>query len=313
MVKKQDEKENNEAVSGTVEQEAKPCAQKTKKSVRVKRLVILIALLLLTGSVSYVVTPFILPYLSSTPLVHEEEVVSVEEAAFVEPAQSSQSEQEVVEEIVEPVEPESEPVIEAIPVEEEKTSVIQEQEKQPENLPSLRPQKISSKIPLLKAMQLYEAFQKGEECRPLLEELIALAEDEPEMGKKLMALLRFCLENPFPQQMKEAFYDDKKRAILRILQSENPIWTAYLKMIPYTVVDIHKKGVLSDAPMDILYRIQSAVDANQFSLVLDLIAKLPENVQPALYDLQQCALREVAVYQTLQDLIQTLAEGVENE
>ena len=65
--------------------------------------------------------------------------------------------------------------------------------------------------------------------------------------------------------------------------------------------------------MDTLYRLQAAVEGNDFSQIIELINQLPDNVQPALYDLKQSAIHENTIYQVLQNLIQTLATGGNNE
>lgn len=287
----------------------------SNKSVRFKRGLILLFLALLVGGIAYVLTPFLLPYLTKASIVQEDEIISVNE--------NFKTEEVVVplaaEEENAPLAPLTQEEKETLSVDQEKDdTVVEEKNVLPEPVKVekavVSEQKTQQvRIPLVKVIQLYDAFQKGAECRSLLEELIVLSKDNPEMEKNLMTLLGICLENPLSEQMQQAFYKDKKRAILRILQSENPTWTAYLKMIPYSIVDIYKKNVLSDAPMDVLYAIQNAVEDNKFSQVLKLIAKLPENVQPALYDLQQCALREVTIANTLQNVIQTLAQGEEDE
>ena len=302
-------------------------ANKKKRPRHFKASLFLILFLLLVGGISYAITPLLLPYFSETPILQPDEVISVElpeitateqitqnssldeidlpsteenlneieqadEAAIVPPEQLPKTEPEQKKSVL--FIPQNQPATQEVPVTEKKQTQLQQ------------------KSSLLKAIQLYESFQRGGECRKLLEELMAISDIQAQ--KSLKELLPICLEHPLPQQMQQAFYKGKKRAILRILQSENTIIISYLKMLPYIVFDIYKKDPNTDTPMDVLYSIQNAVEQNQYTQVLELIDKLPENVQPVLYDLQQCALREVTIYKTLQNLIQTLAaQGGINE
>ena len=177
----------------------------------------------------------------------------------------------------------------------------------------MTPKSATQKNLLMKIIQLYEAFQQDGQCRPLLEKLITLSELHPVIQSSVNELLTICLENPISEQIQTAFYKNKKRAILRILQNTNTPMMSYVKALPYLIFDIRKKDAFDDTPMDTLYRLQAAVEGNDFSQIIELINQLPDNVQPALYDLKQSAIHENTIYQVLQNLIQTLATGGNNE
>ena len=168
-------------------------------------------------------------------------------------------------------------------------------------------------LSVLNAIRLHQAFIEGGECRPLLEELIKLPNKTVQMNDALMNVLPFCLDRPLPEQMQSAFNKAKKRAILRIFENENAIYVAYLKTIPYLLADIRQKNPTSETPMSLLNQIQNAVEENQAQQVLTLLAKLPDNVQLALSDVKQYALREVALEQALENLMQLLFKGGEND
>lgn len=326
MAKQKAQNNPVEETSSNPEGETQPnTTQSKRKSVSFKVIIWTLVLLLFTGIASYFITWLVLPRLSNVPVPDEDEIVSVQYIDDIDLTLDTPAPADTIEPPTTEIKPISEPAPEITSENETakdtpQPNVVEQEMALPEAqspvMAKITPdetkaQPHSSQISLLKLLQLYEAFQKGKECRGLLEELILSSKNDPRIEKSLMNLLHICLENPMPQQLQQAFYKDKKRAILRILQNENPNITAYFKMIPYTLLDISKKDPASNEPMDVFYRIQNAVEANQFSQVLELIAKLPENAQPALYDLQQCALREETIYRTLQDLIQTLIPGSE--
>ena len=165
---------------------------------------------------------------------------------------------------------------------------------------------------LLKAIELRDALKNGGDCRVLLEELIAMPDKTPEMDQALMDLLKSCLDRPINGQMKQAFYATKKRAILRIFQAQYPSYLAYLKALPYFLVDIRKKNPTTDTPLDILDRIQNAVEEERPQLVLTLIPELPENVQATLHEVTQLAVAEADLNKTLNQLMTALFVEEEN-
>lgn len=179
------------------------------------------------------------------------------------------------------------------------------EEQQPMQMPTVtaRP---NSNYSILKAMELRDALKNGGECRPLLEELVAIPNKTPEMDQALMSLLQSCLERPLAGQMKEAFHAAKKRAILRIFQTKYPTYIAYFKAIPYFLANIRKKNPTGKDPLDILDLIQNAVDADRPQLVLKLIPELPANVQATLNDVTQLAQAESDLNRTLNQLMKTL-------
>ena len=167
------------------------------------------------------------------------------------------------------------------------------------------PRKKSS-YSILKAMELRDAFKNGGECRPLLEELVAMPGKTPDMDQALMELLQSCLDRPIAGQMQEAFHAAKKRAILRIFQTKYPTYIAYLKALPYFLANVRKKNPTGDNPLDILDCIQNAVEADHPQLVLKLIPELPENVQATLNDVTQLAEAESNLHRTLNRLMKAL-------
>ena len=312
--------EDNDDVKESVHQ-----PQKRSKTSKRKKVISLILFLLVAAATSYVITPFVLPYFADSSVVDQDEIDSTllraDELPAVEaspapeatpPAPESSNQEEILE--IKSEQPQSD-----IHAPSQATEVLQEiVEPQPVLqqivLKPTRPHQsiLKHKAPraaslLFKVVQLYEAVQNGQNCRPQIEALTHL-NTQPELANKLLDIMPVCLEEPLPTQIKQAFYKNKKRAIWRILQKDNTTFGASLQMIPYVIFDIQKKVVSDpDAPMDVLYQIQNAVEANQPSQILDLIGKLPENVQAALYDLQQAALRQTTIQTTLQELIQTMA------
>ena len=180
---------------------------------------------------------------------------------------------------------------------------------QPEYNP--QPRKKMAPYSVLKAMELRDAFKNGEECRPLLEELVAIPNKSAEIDQALVNLLQACLDRPLSDQMKQAFYQARKRAILRIFQAKYPTYLAYIKTIPYLLANIHKKHPGTNNPLDILDRIQNAVDQDHPQLVLTLIPELPENVQATLNDVARYAEAESSLYKTLNYLMKALFDGEE--
>ena len=190
---------------------------------------------------------------------------------------------------------------------------FQAQEAQQPTSVLINPSKSSNSYSVLKAIELRDALKSGSDCRPLLEELIALPNKTPEMDQALMKLLQSCLDRPITGQMKQAFYAAKKRAILRIFQAENPTYIAYLKALPYFIIHIRKKNPTTNAPLDILDRIQNAIDEERPQLVLKLIPELPENVQATLHDVTQLAEAEFNLNKTLNQLMKALFDGEEKQ
>ena len=303
---KEAKKEKTEIVE-TEKAEAKDTPKTTKKSPAKKFLLTLIALLLLaagSGVAVYYTTPVVLKSLApqrmlavkTIPVAH----AASEIAPVIEEEEPVLEEVEVIEE--QPVEAEiyyTEPLI-PLPapsfVQQPTPPVVQ----QPRRTPPYS---------VLKAIELKEAFKNGGECRPLLEELVAMPNKTPEMDQALVELLKACLDRPISGQMQQAFHSAKKRAILRIFQNNYPTYLAYLKALPYFLANVRKKNPTGDDPMDMLDRIQNAVDADHPQLVLKMIPKLPQNVQATLNDVTQYAEAESHLYKTLNQLMKALFDG----
>lgn len=318
------EEKNETAIKNeTAEVKSKP--QKASKSKKKGTWLYLIFMLLLaagSGVAVYYTTPLVLASLApQKPLIiktvpqakaHEAPVVKTEpvDKPIFEDISLVQ-EEPIAEQEVEVVLPEIHIEEQFVPPEVSGSVMFQ-----PEPVPQPAPvQQPAPRKPVnysvLKAIELRDAFKNGGECRPLLEELVAMPNKTPEMDQALMELLRTCLERPIAGQMQQAFHAAKKRAILRIFQANYPTYLAYLKALPYFLANIRKKNPTEDTPMDILDRIQIAVDDDRPQLVLKLIPKLPENVQATLNDVTQCAEAESALYKTLNQLMKALFDGEE--
>ena len=329
------EPENVETTEAPAAEETKP---QKKKSTKKKFFVFLLVLGLLaaSGVVGYTyVAPLaqsVYDSFQSDEEVSESEPVvtpapeiepAVQEDSFLEPEQSTEEDtdeiimvDEIAEEEPQPVvETEPEPAPEPVQIIVEPEPVVVEPEPAPvQPTPVAKKRPASMTYPVMKVMELKEAFQTNGQCRPILEELMAMPEKTPEMDRALMNLLQTCLDKPLKGQMKETFDAVKRRAILRSFQSENPSWTAYLQALPYLLADIHQKNPTGDTPLNILDRIQNAINADKPVAVLDLIPQLPQSVQAVLFDLQQSAQEEAALYKNLNQLMKALfAEGGNND
>jgi len=307
---KEQQNENTEKPEATVSVKK----NKTPKSKKRGFFVGLIFMLLLavgSGTAVYYATPLVLTSLAPNkplvvktvpaakaqelPPVHPIEVIPQQTEFAIEEEQAIIfPQEEIIEQETKIAEPEP-PVVEVPIVSQEKVET---------------PRKKSS-YSVLKAMELRDAFKDGGECRPLLEELVAMPDKTPDMEQALMELLQSCLDRPIAGQMQEAFHAAKKRAILRIFQTKYPTYIAYLKALPYFLANVRKKNPTGDNPLDILDRIQNAVDADHPQLVLKLIPELPENVQATLNDVTQLAEAESNLHRTLNRLMKALFDGGE--
>ena len=237
-----------------------------------------------------------LPYVEEIPTIENESIAT----SFFEETEVQPAPQPIVEEIVLIPEPVYEQEKAQPSTELGQLTSSSSSKPQPSSYPN------STNYSILKAMELRDALKNGGECRPLLEELVAIPNKTPEMDQALMSLLQSCLERPLAGQMKEAFHAAKKRAILRIFQANYPTYIAYLKAIPYFLANVRKKNPTGDNPLDILDLIQNAVDADRPQLVLKLIPELPANVQATLNDVTQLAQAESDLNRTLNQLMKAL-------
>ncbi|MBQ4472145.1 MAG: hypothetical protein II942_02745 [Alphaproteobacteria bacterium] len=250
------------------------------------------------------------------PAVEEDQFLEPELPQEPQPVEEVSEEPVVVEEevVVEQTQPEPIPELSPEPVQIVPEPVVELQPEPVQPQPVVKQKPLSITHPVMKVMELKEAFQNNGQCRPILEELMAMPEKTPKMDRALMDLLQTCLDKPLKGQMKETFNAAKRRAILRSFQSENPSWTAYLQALPYLLADIHQKNPTDDTPLSILDRIQNAVNADKPVAVLDLIPQLPQSVQAVLFDLQQSAQEEATLYKNLNQLMKALfAEGGNND
>ena len=328
MTKKINPDESNQTES-TAETIVSSDTEHEDKSHTFRNILFLIFFLLLVVGGSYYLTPLLLPYLSESSVIKQDEVISVEVSETETPVivaddYSTVIQPEIaIEESNLPEESQAEMPLTpsgVVLMPEQPVPILPKPDTNTYNTPSVNiqsqpvtPKSAAQDTLLIKVIQLYEAFQQDGQCRPLLEKLITLSELHPVIQSSVNELLTICLENPISEQIQTAFYKNKKRAILRILQNKNTPMMAYVKALPYLIFDIRKKDAFDDTPMDTLYRLQAAVEGNDFSQILDLINQLPDNVQPVLYDLKQSAIHENTIYQVLQNLIQTLATGGNNE
>ena len=303
-----------------------------KKSNKAKFWLTLIALLLLaagSGVATYYTTPIVLhslapqkslPIMPIKPRIQqvsseaiEEPVLQLEEITAIEEPNLETNISEIIEEENESeISKLEETEQNSVPEIQEEVAIVAEEEV-PETTTSIAVPK-HKPYPVLKAIALKESFKNGEECRPLLEEWIAMPNKTPEMEQALVALLQACLERPANGQMQNAFSQTKKRAILRIFQNEYPLYLAYLKALPYFIADVYHKNPTGETPLDILNRIQTAVYADKPHAVVQLIKKLPANVQATLNDVTHYAEAEVRTQKTLNHFMQILfSEGGEND
>ncbi len=155
-------------------------------------------------------------------------------------------------------------------------------------------------------LELKDAFKNGENCRPLLEKLIAKPDLSPELERKLVWLLQICLEPNLNKQLASAFSAQKRTALLRIFQIQYPTYIAYLKLIPYFLVDVRKLNPTGHGPIDTLDKIQNAIQTNQPELVLELLSQLPKSVQSTFYDVKTLAQAQIKLDEELNHLMQLM-------
>ena len=306
-----------------IEKETTPVPAKKDKASKSKKrgfFVYLIFMLLLavgSGAAVYYTTPLVLASLAPKPsmIVKTIPAARARELSEPQPTEIVSNEPDMTNEEEETILSQDDDIIEVVTTFIPRETPVIEQSvvtaptiQQPEKIET--PYKKPS-YSVLKAMELRDAFKNGGECRPLLEELVAMPDKTPDMDQALMELLQSCLDRPIAGQMQEAFHAAKKRAILRIFQTKYPTYIAYLKALPYFLANVRKKNPTGEDPLDILDRIQNAVEADHPQLVLKLIPELPENVQATLNDVTQLAEAESNLHRTLNRLMKALFDGGE--
>ncbi|MBP5344020.1 MAG: hypothetical protein J6Y85_02990 [Alphaproteobacteria bacterium] len=159
---------------------------------------------------------------------------------------------------------------------------------------------------ILHALAFKNAVLGHKNCRGYVEDLLHLENPTEIMKKVVKAFLPYCLHQDEDRDDINIFLAHKKQAILAIFQQKHSTITAYFYALPWLVMDIHKIQPTTNAPMDVLDRLHTAILENNTQDALIELDKLPPRIGAIFNDVRQQLLEQQQRLTILDELIVSL-------
>lgn len=146
---------------------------------------------------------------------------------------------------------------------------------------------------MAQALLFKEHFLTGLSCREDYQTLSAVQHKTPVMREVLNGLAPYCRhEVSALENVKEAFVNNKRKALVMMYQEKSPHWISYLKSVLVYLIEIRKLNPASSRPKDILYKAQNELYHNNIVKATLLLKQLPPIMQEAMPDF----FRESEIY-----------------
>lgn len=153
------------------------------------------------------------------------------------------------------------------------------------------------------ALLFKEHFLTEESCFDDYQKLLHASGKTPEALDVLNNLSPYCLTNQPPvKNVRDAFLQDKKKALIVSYREKNPFWIAYLKAIPASIIEIRKINPTTNKPKDILYKAQNEINRQNVSKAVDYVTQLPLPMKLVMKDFYH----EAAIYNRAENSIDML-------
>lgn len=165
---------------------------------------------------------------------------------------------------------------------------------------------------MAQALLFKEHFLTGLSCQNDYETLQKVKEKTPLMREVLNGLAPYCRhELPALDNVKSAFLNNKRKALVMMYQEKSPHWLSYLKSILVYLIEIRKLNPETMRPKDILYKAQNEIYHNNIVKATLLLKQLPPQMQASMPDF----FRESEIYlradKSLNELILSFEKGEE--
>ena len=200
----------------------------------------------------------------------------------------------------------------SMPLEQEtaKDSAILETKKNTEI--ELKPVNVEVKeniLPLSVALDLRDKLIIGETCTNELSLLVS--ENLPKTTDKtkiLNALMPVCTDTSFYNDLKNVFNQEKKDALATFYRmTSSSKWTAYMKSIWTSLVDVRRLNPVKKRPKDIVSLAQNALEQYNIGEAIILVQKLPPEMQSDF----RVFLEQAKVYILAQEAVDSLVFAYE--
>ena len=146
---------------------------------------------------------------------------------------------------------------------------------------------------MAQALLFKEHFLTGLSCREDYQALSAVQHKTPVMREVLNGLAPYCRhEVSALENIKEAFVNNKRKALVMMYQEKSPHWISYLKSVLVYLIEIRKLNPASSRPKDMLYKAQNELYHNNIVKATLLLKQLPPQMQEAMPDF----FRESEIY-----------------
>ncbi len=146
---------------------------------------------------------------------------------------------------------------------------------------------------IAQALIFKEHFLTGLSCRADYQTLAAVQHKTPIMREVLNGLAPYCRhEVSALENVKAAFVNNKRKALVMMYQEKSPHWISYLKSVLVYLIEIRKLNPESSRPKDILYKAQNELYHNNIIKATMLLKQLPPQMQEAMPDF----FREAEIY-----------------
>lgn len=159
------------------------------------------------------------------------------------------------------------------------------------------------------AILLKEHFLTESGCLADYQKLVNAQNKTEEATIVLNDLSSYCIqEKTAHHNIRKAFLHDKKKALVAFYKDKYPLWIAYLKSIPVSIIEIRKINPKTNKPKDILYKAQNALYQQDIAKAVDLVTMLPLFMQREM----QNFFREAAFYNRSKANIDQLILSLKN-
>lgn len=143
------------------------------------------------------------------------------------------------------------------------------------------------------ALLFKEHFLTESSCYDDYQKLLYAKNKTPQALDVLNDLSPYCLSHQEPvENVRIAFLNDKKKALIASYKENNPLWLAYIKAIPASLIEFRKINPKSEKPKDLLFKAQNELYRQNVAKAVAYVTKLPLSMQREMKGFY----REAAIY-----------------
>lgn len=192
-------------------------------------------------------------------------------------------------------------------------SLIEQEAKQDPQLAEEIKQDDSSQVPdfgATEALIFRDHFISEAPCGEDFRKLILSEKKTKTIGKVIKTTSSFCLTtNNVYDELRLSFRAAKKKALVALYKQDPNPWKARIKSILAHVIKVRNLNPTEETVEDTLDRAHNALEGKNIALTVEMIGKLPENLQPYFTDFLARTKDYIEAKKALDELVLSYTKG----